>query len=101
MKLICRDATNAADEVIAALEQQGIKGLTAYDRYLIGEAFDEGLLNGNDEATVDFEGRQPFSLNIIQEDHYDQHMDEEDKPSWDDMLVYVGTVPAYVWMNKV
>ena len=97
--MMCREATNAADEVIAALEKAGVTDITTQERQLIAEAFDDGLLRGNDEASVDFEGSRPFGLTIVQEDHYDQHMDDDvDKPSWDTMLVYVCTVPAYVWM---
>jgi len=34
-------------------------------------------------------------LRLIQEDEYDQHMDDDDsKPEWEDMLVQAE---AYVW----
>jgi len=95
-----REATDAADEVIAALVKKlGKDDFTPYERNLIALAFDEGLLEGNNEANVDFEGSRKFSLRIIQEDHYDQHMDDdEDKPEWDDQFCYVVTLPAYVWI---
>ncbi len=97
--MIMREATNAADEVLKALEKLGHVNFTAHERNLIAVAYNEGLLGGNDEAHVDFEGSRKFGLHIIQEDHYDQHMDnDKDKPLWDDMLTYTPYVPSYVWV---
>ncbi len=90
------EAIRAAVEVINGLKDKGFD--YSMHKAAIAEAFDEGLLEGNNEANVECPGKK--SLRIIQEDHYDQHMDEdEDKPEWDDILVYVVTVPAYVWME--
>jgi hypothetical protein len=94
-----QEALDAADEVIAGMKKHGLDYTKHRDT--IALAFDEGLLEGNNEATVDVEGDETVrNLRIIQEDHYDQHMDEdEDVPEWDKQLCYVVIVPAYVWFS--
>lgn len=90
------EAIRAAVEVINALKDKGFD--YSMHKAKIVEAFDDGLLNGNNEATVVLNSSRLKDLRIIQEDHYDQHMDEdEDKPDWDDMLFDVCNVPSYVW----
>ncbi len=95
-----RESTDAADEAIVELGKcTGFFGhdWTAHERHLLAAGFDS-LLDGNNDATVVFDTGLP-SLKIIQEDHYDQHMDEdEDKPEWDDMLFDICHVPSYVWI---
>ncbi len=96
-----REATDAADEVIKALKALGYKDFTPSERNTIGLAFDQQILEGHTDATVTFESGRTLQLLIIQEDHYDQHMDEEeDKPSWDDMVASICHVPSYFWIEK-
>lgn len=94
-----QESLDAADEVILGMKKHGLDYTKHRDA--IALAFDEGLLNGNDEASVDVEGDSSVrDLRIIQEDHYDQHMDEDDsKPEWDNQLCYVCNVPAYVFFG--
>lgn len=99
--MMCREATDAADEAIKGLTTvPGFVGhtFTAHERNLLAEGFDQ-LLDGNNDSVVRFDTGLP-SLKIIQEDHYDQHMDDdEDKPAWGDMLFSVTNVPSYVWLR--
>ncbi len=97
---VMRESTDAADEAIESLAKvTGFIGhaWTAHERQLLAEGFNS-LLHGNCDSHVSFDTGLP-SLKIIQGDHYDQHMDEdEDKPSWDDMLFDICYVPSYVWI---
>jgi hypothetical protein len=94
--MMVEEALAAADEVIAALKKQGLDYTSLRDE--IAQAFDGGLLEGNDTEFV-YCGPELKDLRIIQEDHYDQHMDEdEDKPEWGSMLCYVAAVPSYIWL---
>ena len=65
--------------------------------------FHKGLYEGNNDAGTDFEDGTR-DIMVIQEDHYDQHMGEEDeddddynedKPTWDSMIAEVSG--AYVF----
>lgn len=95
-----REATDAADEVIEALKKLGYTDFTPWERNTIAEAFDSQLLEGHNDATVTFDTGRTLRLLIIQEDHYDQHMDEEeDKPTWDDMVASICHVPSYFWIE--
>lgn len=86
-----RDASalRDADEIIQALLAQG-HGDYSHHRDEIADLWDGeyGLWQGNDDATTDFDDLP--NLLLIQEDHYDQHMDEDEKPAWDDMIVSCG-----------
>jgi len=66
-----------ADEVIKALLKEGLD--YSAKREDIARLFDEQLYNGNWDCTTDFEDGTP-DLRLIQEDEYDQHMDDEVKP---------------------
>jgi hypothetical protein len=84
-------ALRDADLIIAALLAQG-HGDYSHHRDEIADLWDGeyGLWEGNDTATTEF-GDGMADLLLIQEDHYDQHMDDDaDKPDWDDMIVYAG-----------
>jgi hypothetical protein len=67
-----------ADKVIADILAHGGKDYSAA-RQEIADLFDETLWNGNWDATTDFNPGLP-NLRFIQEDEYDQHMDDE-RPS--------------------
>jgi len=47
-----------------------------------------GLYQGNDTAQTDFDNKP--NLILYQEDHFDQHMYEDDKPSKDAYICYAG-----------
>jgi hypothetical protein len=80
-----------ADRVIAALQSQGHGDYSRY-RKEIADLWegDYGLWEGNDECSTDLNDPVLKDLRCIQEDHYDQHMDDDDKPDWDDMICYAG-----------
>ena len=111
---------DATDEVLEALLAKGYD-YSEYREKIAQEAFDNGLLNGNRDVTVECEGEK--SLRFIQEDEYanfssfwprfagrtgqfragpcarrDQHMDDaEDVPEFSEQVAYVCSVPSYVW----
>lgn len=86
------DALKNADQLIENLLTLGLD-YSAHREQLATEIWYEGFWEGNDDITVDVEGLR--SLRCIQEDHYDQHMDEdEDQPDWDLMLF---STPEYTW----
>lgn len=70
------NCTQEADEVIAALQEHGLDYTTKRDH--IAQLFSEYLYNGNWDCCTDFDDGTP-DLRLIQEDEYDQHMDD-DKP---------------------
>lgn len=66
-----------ADEVIAALLAEGHDYTAKRDD--IARLFNEQLYEGNWDSSTDFDDGTP-DLRLIQEDEYDQHMDDDDKP---------------------
>lgn len=66
-----------ADEVIKALLETGLD--YSAKREEIARLFYDQLYNGNWDCTTDFDDGTP-DLRLIQEDEYDQHMDDDDKP---------------------
>jgi hypothetical protein len=95
------DALQEADYIIECLKnmEEGVD--YSAGRNEIARMFDEYIWNGCTDITTSFdecepgEGQGLRDLLLIQEDHYDQHMDhDEDKPTWDSMLFMAG---AYVW----
>ncbi len=88
------EASHKADDLITnLLEITGID-YSAHRHQLAKEIWYEGFWDGNNDITVEFEDGLR-SIRCIQEDEYDQHMDEdEDKPDWDKMLT---SRPEYTW----
>lgn len=77
MSAINTECLAEADQVIKALLEEGLD--YSAKREDIARLFDEQLYNGNWDCTTDFEDGTP-DLRLIQEDEYDQHMDDEVKP---------------------
>lgn len=90
------EAYTAADEVIAGiLKVDGINYSAAREE--IARVFDEELWEGNYDASTDFENLP--NLRLIQEDEYEQSMDEdEDRPDEDDQIGYFAG--HYVFRNR-
>ena len=87
-------ALATADRVIKVLLETGAGDYSKY-RQDISDlwAGEYGLWQGNDECTTDLNDPDLRDLRCIQEDHYDQHMDEDkdgEKPSWEDMICQAG-----------
>jgi hypothetical protein len=72
-----QDCLNCADDVIARLLKCGHDYTAKRDE--IARLFYEDLYNGIWDSSTDFSDGTP-DLRLIQEDEYDQHMDDEDKP---------------------
>lgn len=93
------EALQEADDIINSLKKHTDVDYTP-GRNEIARMFDDFIWNGHNDITTDFaeagvEGLR--DLRLIQEDHYDQHMDhEEDRPTWEAMLFMEG---AYVWFE--
>ncbi len=95
---MCPESLEAADEVITALLKSGLD----YSSHRLGIAetlFDNGIFEGNSDVTLEVVGMP--SLRAIQEDEYDQHMeDDQDKPEYDDQACYSAYACAYIWVIK-
>lgn len=80
---------NRVDETIKLLQDK--KGIDySAGREQLEEAFDSQL-DGNWDTHATFDSPDLPDLRIIQEDEYDQHMDEdEDRPKHRTMFGYVG-----------
>jgi hypothetical protein len=89
-----------ADEIIELMAQLGHGDYGAFRKEIALDIYDNGHFSGNWDAffNPDEYGSSLPGFRVIQEDEYDQHMDEdEDKPDHDSM---VGDVPnGYLWMN--
>lgn len=92
-----KEVERATNDVLKQLEEAGYDYSSC--REAIARMFDEELLNGHQDNIVEAVIHGMKNLRFIQEDHYDQFMDDdEDKPSWDSMLFYTCIIPAYVWL---
>lgn len=94
MGVYADDGLWEADEIIKdVLQKTGIDYAPGRDE--IARMFVEYIWNGESEITTDFAPELGLrNLKLIQEDHYDQHMDEDEKPKWKDMLTFSS---VYVW----
>lgn len=96
MTMICDEAYAAADEIIEALLQDG-KDYSKHRDQIALEGFENGLLQGNWDTSVHLQDDNLQDLRIINEDEYDQHMDEdEDRPEHSEIAV--NTSLGYVWL---
>ncbi len=85
------DAYKHADYVIQGLLKAGHADYTA-GREELARLFDEDLWNGNWDSTTCFEeaGLQLEELRLIQEDEFEQHMDDESEELEESKLGYFG-----------
>lgn len=84
-------ALRDADKIIAELAQAGHGDYSKYRNEIVDLWDGEyGLWQGNDDARTELNDPKLKDLWLIQEDHYDQHMDEDEKPAWDSMICYAG-----------
>lgn len=95
------DALHEADSVIEQLKAHSKQDYTP-GRLEIARQF-EYLWNGHSDNSTDFDGCDEEAaaglrdIRIIQEDHWDQHMEhEDDRPTHAKMLFYSG---VYVWFH--
>lgn len=93
---------NYADRLISMLEERGYGDYSAFRREIALDIYANGHFAGNDTASFDPEEHDETStlqgFYVIQEDHYDQHMDEDpDKPTWESMVCDVPN--GYLWMS--
>ena len=89
-----------ADEIIETLAKAGHGDYSGLRREIALDIYDNGHFNGNWDSHFNPEdyGSDLTGFRVIQEDEYDQHMDEdEDKPSWESMVADVPN--GYLWMH--
>ena len=85
----------AADEVIELLNKTGKGDYTKYREQIADELIENGLYSGNWDTSIDFDDMP--GLRAINEDEYEQHMDDNDsKPVWDDMVGSIRGPGAYL-----
>lgn len=77
---ISQQALNAADAVIKNIRQHHIGHDYTRKRLEIANFFQKCLWRGHWDSTLDFDNMP--TLRFIQEDEYDQHMDD-DQPEYD------------------
>ena len=96
---ICQEAYDAADQLISQVRANKGLDYSKYRELIAQQLFDEGMLEGNWDVTTDLGDSILPELRAVQEDEYDQHMDdEENKPDWDSQVAYTVSVPAYIWL---
>lgn len=78
-EVISQEALEAADTVIDDIRNHHVHDYTS-KRLEIADHFDNCLWCGNWDSALDFEDMP--TLRFIQEDEYDQHMDD-DQPEYD------------------
>ncbi len=91
-----KESLDAADEVLEHMN--GLTppvDLTAHRDTIAKEVFDDGLLRGNWDSATHVDG---YTIRAINEDEYDQHMPESEKPDWDKMAFH-GSL-GYVWITR-
>lgn len=91
-----------ADEIIKLLADRGFGDYSAFRKEIALDIYANGHYAGNDTAHFnpdEYDANSTLTgFYVIQEDHYDQHMDDdEDKPEWDDMVSMVQN--GYLWMH--
>lgn len=91
------DALQNANKIIEKLSSMGFDySDKAQELADLWDSEGTGLWYGNDDAITDFEDGTR-NIIVVQEDYYDQHMSEEDKP--DEKLFIIG-LPDYVYFYE-
>lgn len=62
----------------------------------IQEDIADYVFNGNWDHTIDVEDDNFPNIRVIEENEYDQSMDDDEKPSWDDVIDLGG---HYIWLE--
>lgn len=93
---------SGADEIIKILAKNGHGDYSAFRKEIALDIYTNGHYAGHDTAYFvpqEYDGKSTLDgFYVIQEDHYDQHMDNDpEKPSWDSMEAEV--MNGYLWMN--
>lgn len=91
-----------ADDIIKTLADAGHGDYSAFREQIALDIYGNGHFSGNWDANFNPDENDAEStltgFRVIQEDEYDQHMDEDpDKPTWDDMVADVPN--GYLWMH--
>lgn len=90
------ESLSSADELIEDVKAETGLDYSEHRELIATQLYEEGLYNGNWGSSTDLEDPNLKDLRLIQEDEYEQSMDEDDeKPEWDDMICQ--TSDGYVW----
>lgn len=93
-----QDSIDAAQELVDELLTKGFD----YSKHLntiAEQLFDRGIFNGNWDSSTDLGDPELRDLRAIQEDEYDQHMDDDEKPDFDEQICFSAQASAYVWFS--
>lgn len=92
-----KEAFASADQVIEGIKRSGGPDYTPF-REQIADVFWNTLFDGNWDAQAHFgEVSRVPDLRFIQEDEYDQHMDDDEKPAEaDEIGLLAGHYVSYV-----
>ena len=93
-----KDALDYTDWLIADLKKAGKGDYTKHRETLAVQVLDEGHWQGNNDITTDLGDPELPDLRIIQEDEWDQSMEEdEDRPTWESMIC--SGAYGYCWIE--
>lgn len=94
---ISEEASLAADEVVSILHRHNPKIDYSSKRDDIARLIDDDIWNGHWDTSTFFDDGTP-DIRLIQEDEYDQHMDEgdEDGNERPDYIGLAGNAGCYV-----
>lgn len=95
------ESLRSADEIIKTLADEDQGDYSAFRKEIALDIYDNGHFNGDWDANFnpeDYGNNELTGFRVIQEDEYDQHMDDdEDAPLFEEM---VASVPnGYLWMH--
>lgn len=89
-------ALASADQLIEDVFSHTGVNYVGYRETIAKQLYENGIYDGNWDSSTDLEDLVFKDLRLIQEDEYDQSMDEdEDRPSEDSMICQ--TTDGYVW----
>lgn len=89
------NATRAAVEIVELLKIRGYGDFSQYRDQIANDLYENGIWQGNWDSSTNL---GTVTLRLIQEDEYDQHMDNDpDAPDWDTMVSDVHD--GYLWVT--
>ena len=88
MKTMDEQCLDAADEIIELMGKEG-HDYSPHRQQIADELYRDGVWNGNWDSITEFGDDLP-DLRLIQEDEYDQSMDEDEKPDFDSQIAQVS-----------
>lgn len=85
----------AADQLVEDVKKATGSDYSKHRELIATQLYHNGIFNGNWDSSTNLGDPELKDLRRIQEDEYDQSMDEDDRPTWDSMICQTGG--DYVW----